>query len=287
VRAQIRRRQFEDENRRIRDRLLQTELEAAEARSARKIAEARAALVGELERKNAELEAFSYSVSHDLRAPLRSIDGFSRALAEECGDSLSDAGKDSLRRILAATERMGQLIDGLLALSRITRTDLRREKIDLSSLAREIVGELRQRQPERAVECVIEEGAEAEGDPTLIRAIFENLLGNAWKFTGKRPEARIEFGTTEESGERIHFIRDNGAGFEMSYAGKLFGAFQRLHREAEFPGIGIGLATVGRIVERHRGRVWAIGAPGEGATIFFTLGSGGGSGRPPSPPPSR
>ncbi|MBI4240548.1 MAG: response regulator [Candidatus Rokubacteria bacterium] len=278
VRAQIRRRQFEDENRRMREQLLRTEVEAAEARAAREIAETRAVLLEELRCKNKELEAFCYSVSHDLRAPLRSIHGFSRALLEDCGDSLSDNGKDSLHRIVAASTRMGQLIDGLLNLSRVTRAEIRSESIDLSSIAGEITAELRQHESDRKVECVIAENAVTEGDPTLLRLVLQNLLGNAWKFTGKQQRARIEFGITEESGEKVYFVRDNGAGFDMSYADKLFGAFQRLHGEQEFPGIGIGLATVQRIVDRHGGRVWGIGAAGQGATIYFTLGNGGGYG---------
>ena len=233
----------------------------------------------QLQAANKELEAFSYSVSHDLRAPLRSIEGFSRALAEDCGDGLSEAGKDSLNRIIGSTVRMGQLIDGLLNLSRVTRAEVRGRSVDLGSLANDIVAELRGSEPGRQVECVIARGTVVEGDPTLLRAVLQNLIGNAWKFTRKRASARIEFGFAEESGERTYFVRDNGAGFEMSYADKLFGAFQRLHGQDEFPGIGIGLATVQRIVSRHSGRVWAIGAPGEGATVYFTLGKGGALGR--------
>ncbi|HEV8701790.1 MAG TPA: response regulator [Candidatus Polarisedimenticolia bacterium] len=279
VRAQIRRRQFEDENRRMRDQLLRTEMEAAEARAARALAETRAVLLEEVERKNKELEAFSYSVSHDLRAPLRSIGGFSHILMEECRDNLSDSGRDALNRIVEASARMSQLIDGLLNLSRLTRANVGHQSVDLSSIAREIVAELRQHESDRQVECVISEGAKAEGDPALLRLVLQNLLGNAWKFTGKRERARIEFGIAEESSERAFFVRDNGAGFDMSYAGKLFGAFQRLHHQEEFPGIGIGLATVRRIVDRHGGRVWAVGAPDRGATIFFTVRNGGSNGR--------
>jgi light-regulated signal transduction histidine kinase (bacteriophytochrome) len=271
VRAQIRRRQFEDENRRMRDQLLRTEMEAAEARAARAVAETRAVLLEEVKRKNKELESFSYSVSHDLRSPLRSIQGFSQMLLEECRDTLSDKGKKSLDRIVAASARMGQLIEGLLNLSRVTRAEIGHESVDLSSIARELVAELRQQESGRQVECVIGESVVAHGDPTLLRLVLQNLLGNAWKFTGRQERARIEFGTSEESSERAYFVRDNGAGFEMSYADKLFGAFQRLHGEQEFPGIGIGLATVQRIVDRHGGRVWAVGAPGKGATISFTL----------------
>jgi signal transduction histidine kinase len=229
----------------------------------------------QLQIANKELEAFSYSVSHDLRAPLRSIEGFSRALMEDCADTLNEAGRDSLDRIIGSTVKMGQLIDGLLNLSRVTRTEVQDLKVDLSALAEEIVAELRDGERERQVECVVARGAFVEGDPALLRAVLQNLMGNAWKFTRQRASARIEFGFAEEAGERTYYVRDNGAGFEMSYADKLFGAFQRLHRQDEFPGIGIGLATVQRIVSRHGGRAWAIGAPDKGATVYFTLGKGG------------
>jgi light-regulated signal transduction histidine kinase (bacteriophytochrome) len=174
---------------------------------------------------------------------------------------------------------MGQLIDGLLNLSRVARAEVRDRSVDLSALAEEVVAELRQSESERQVECAIAKGVIVEGDPALLRALLQNLIGNAWKFTRKRTPARIEFGFAEETGERTYFVRDNGAGFEMSYADKLFGAFQRLHRQDEFPGIGIGLATVQRIVGRHSGRVWAIGAPDKGATVYFTLRKGGAIGR--------
>lgn len=272
VRAQIRRRQFEDENRRIREQLMRTEMEAAEARAAREIAETRAALLDELSRKNRELEAFSYSVSHDLRAPLRSIQGFGSILRKSCGDTLGPADRETLNRILAATSRMDQLIEGLLNLSRLTRAELRREPVDLSVFARDVVEELRQGNGARDVECVIPDRLTAAGDPTLLRLVLQNLFGNAWKFTRKRERARIEFGVTEESGERAYFVKDNGAGFDMGHAEKLFRPFQRLHPAADFPGIGIGLATVQRIVDRHGGRVWAAGTPDRGATIYFTLG---------------
>jgi signal transduction histidine kinase len=251
----------------------------AELRTARDRLEERVAeRTAQLEAANKELEAFSYSVSHDLRAPLRSIEGFSRALMEDCADRLDEAGADSLKRIVGSTVRMGQLIDGLLNLSRVTRAELRDRRVDLSSLAGEIVEELRQGEDGRRVECVVAGGAVVEGDPALLRAVLQNLIGNAWKFTRKRAEARIEFGVAKEAGETKYFVRDNGAGFDMSYSDKLFGAFQRLHGQSEFPGIGIGLATVQRIVNRHGGRAWAIGAPDEGATVYFTLGKGGGNG---------
>jgi signal transduction histidine kinase len=251
-----------------------------ELRAARDGLEERVAeRTAQLETAVKELEAFSYSVSHDLRAPLRSIEGFSRALMEDCAERLNEAGTDSLQRIIGSTVRMGQLIDGLLNLSRVTRAEVRGRRVDLSALAGEIVAELRQGEGQRQVECVVAEGAVAEGDPALLRAVLQNLIGNAWKFTRKRSPARIEFGCAEESGEKRYFVQDNGAGFDMTYADKLFGAFQRLHGQNEFPGIGIGLATVQRIVSRHGGRVWAIGAPERGATVYFTLGRGGINGR--------
>jgi len=247
------------------------ELRAARDKLEQRVAERTA----QLQAANKELEAFSYSVSHDLRAPLRSIEGFSRALAEDCADTLNEAGQDSLRRIIGSTVRMSQLIEGLLNLSRVTRTEVRGRETDLGALAAEIVAELRAGEPERQVECVIAGDAVVEGDPSLLRAVLQNLIGNAWKFTRGRPVARVEFGYAEESGERTYFVRDNGAGFDMSYSDKLFGAFQRLHGQDEFPGIGIGLATVQRIVTRHGGRTWAVGAPDKGATVYFTLGKGG------------
>jgi PAS domain S-box-containing protein len=226
----------------------------------------------ELTAVNRELEAFSYSVSHDLRAPLRAIDGFSQALLEDHLDRLDEEGREHLHRVRAAAQRMAQLIDDLLDLSRVTRREMRRERVDLSALAREAIEQLRKADPGRAVEAEIADGAVAEGDPHLLRIVLDNLLGNAWKFTAKRPDARVEFGTTTTGeGERAFFVRDNGVGFDMAYADKLFGAFQRLHGMTEFPGTGIGLATVQRVVHRHGGRVWADATPGRGATFFFTL----------------
>jgi hypothetical protein len=225
----------------------------------------------QLEAANHELESFSYSVSHDLRAPLRSIDGFSQALLEDCGDRLDEKGKDYLQRVRAATQRMGQLIDDLLNLSRITRSEIRRERVDLSALARGIVAELQQREPGRDVTVTIADGLVVEGDSRLLRVVLENLLGNAWKFTSRQPKAAIEFGKTMTDGLPTFFVRDNGAGFDMTYVRKLFGAFQRLHTQRDFPGSGIGLATVQRIIQRHGGRVWAEGAVGQGATIWFRL----------------
>ncbi len=219
----------------------------------------------------AELESFSYSVSHDLRAPLRGIDGFSQALLEDYSDKLDEEGKQHLVRVRAGAQRMGELIDDLLKLSRVNRSELRHTKVDLSRIAREVVTELRQPEADRQVEVIIKEELTADGDPQLLKVAMENLLGNAWKFTSRQPQARIEFGRSEVNGRSTFFVRDNGAGFDMSYANKLFGAFQRLHSMAEFPGTGIGLATVQRVIHRHGGEVWAEGAVGQGAAFFFTL----------------
>jgi signal transduction histidine kinase len=220
---------------------------------------------------NKELEAFAYSVSHDLRTPLRSIDGFSQALLEDYEDELDTTGQDYLRRVRAASQRMGQLIDDLLSLSRLTRQEIGRERVDLSALAKTIAVNLQERQPERQVEFVIERGIVAIGDKHLLRIVLENLMGNAWKFTSKHPRARIEFGVTKCDGQTAYFVRDDGAGFDMAYVHKLFGAFQRLHGIADFEGSGIGLATVQRIVHRHGGRIWAEGAVEQGARFCFTL----------------
>jgi light-regulated signal transduction histidine kinase (bacteriophytochrome) len=227
------------------------------------------------EAANRELEAFSYSVAHDLRAPLRSIDGFSQALLEDCADLLDDAGKQHLRYVREAAQDMAALIDGLLSLSRVARSELRRESIDLSAMARHALSQLQRAVPGRAVETVVADGLTVNGDSRLLRAVLENLLGNAWKFTRNSPNARIEVGATTSDGARACYIRDNGTGFDMAYAGKLFSPFQRLHSAAEFEGTGIGLATVQRIIHRHGGRVWAEGAPGKGATFYFTLWSTG------------
>ena len=232
----------------------------------------------ELEGANRELEAFSYSVSHDLRAPLRSIDGFSLILLEDHSDALDEEGRNYLGRVRAASEHMGHLIDDLLDLSRVSRGPLRRELVDLSAMAQNIVQQLRKAEPERDVEFVAQEGILAFGDANLLAVALENLLGNAWKFTSRRPGGRIEFGAEGQGEQRYlaptYFVRDNGAGFDMEYADKLFGAFQRLHTPDEFEGTGIGLATVARIVHRHGGRVWAEGEVGRGAAFFFTLGGG-------------
>ena len=225
----------------------------------------------QLEAANKELEAFSYSVSHDLRAPLRSIDGFSQAVMEDYGDKLGPDGQADLQRVRAATQRMAQLIDDMLDLSRVTRAKLVREEIDLSALARSVGAEIQKAEPRRHVDFRVTEGLAVEADPRLLRIVLENLLRNAWKFTGKHATANIEFGVLRDNGKPAYFVRDDGAGFDMTYANKLFGAFQRLHAMTDFSGTGVGLATVQRIVARHGGRVWAEGAVEKGATFYFTL----------------
>ena len=225
----------------------------------------------ELEATNKELEAFTYSVSHDLRAPLRSIDGFSQAVLEDYADKLDAQGKNHLERVRAASQYMAQLIDDMLNLSRVTRSEMRHETVHLSAMAREIGEALRKTQPEQQVEFISAENVTATGDERLLRVVMQNLLDNAWKYTGKHARARIEFGVKDEGGKPVFYVRDDGAGFDMAYADKLFGAFQRLHRRGEFPGTGIGLATVQRIIHRHGGRVWAEGEVEKGATFYFSL----------------
>jgi len=225
----------------------------------------------ELETINKELESFSYSVSHDLRAPLRSIDGFSRVLEEDCADQISDEGKDSLQRIRKSVQRMGVLIDDLLMLSRTTRRTFTPVMINISVQAEKIMAQLCASMPERKTELVIQADLIIFADPGLIETVLENLLGNAWKYTSKQEHPCIEFGQTIQDGAAVIYVRDNGVGFDMSYAGKLFGAFQRLHSAGEFPGTGIGLATVERIIHRHGGRIWADAAVNEGATFYFVV----------------
>jgi len=220
---------------------------------------------------NRELEAFSYSVSHDLRSPLRAIDGFSKTLLNGYQNLLDDRGKDYLQRVRAATQRMAQLIDDLLKLSRLTRGGITITEVDLSGLVRDVAAELQKSQPERRVSFRIEEGLSAVCDAHLLKVVLENLLGNAWKFTGYKGEATIEFAATRVDGEVAYFVRDDGAGFDMAYSDKLFATFQRLHLDREFPGTGIGLSLVQRIILRHGGKVWAEGAVGQGATFYFTL----------------
>lgn len=226
----------------------------------------------ELERANKELEAFSYSVSHDLRAPLRAIDGFSQALMEDCADRLDDMGNDYLRRVRNAAQRMGVLIDDLLKLSRINRLELNRQEVDLSALAADVLRELCSHEPNRIVESRITSGLSDNCDPQLMRIALENLIGNAMKYSSRRERTVIEFGMRSRKGTSAYFVQDNGVGFDMAYANKLFGAFQRLHDASEYPGTGIGLATVQRIIHRHGGHVWAESALDEGSTFYFTLG---------------
>ncbi|TMA37004.1 MAG: PAS domain S-box protein, partial [Deltaproteobacteria bacterium] len=226
------------------------------------------------ENASRELESFSYSVAHDLRAPLRSIDGFSQALLDDYSERLDAEGKGYLKRVRESAQYMAQLIENLLMLSRVTQSDVHLERVDLSALARAAATRLRDTQPERQVEFIIADGMVGNGDGRLLRILFQNLLDNAWKFTSKRPKARIEFGRCQEPGHAVYFIRDDGAGFDMAYASKLFGVFQRLHRVNEFEGTGIGLATAQRIVRRHGGRIWAEGEVDRGATFYFTLAEG-------------
>ena len=225
----------------------------------------------ELASANQELEAFSYSVAHDLRAPLRSIDGFSQALLEDYAGKIDAEGRQYLQLIRESAQQMGQLIDDLLTLSRVTQSELHYELVDLTVLARSVLARLQKNEPRRKVELIISEGLMANGDARFLGIVLENLLGNAWKFTGRRPVARIEVGARQKKGCPVFFVRDNGAGFDMAYAHKLFGVFQRLHSAVEFEGPGIGLAIVQRIVRRHSGRVWAEAEVGRGATVYFTL----------------
>lgn len=225
----------------------------------------------DLARANEELESFSYSVAHDLRAPLRAVNGYCSALIEDLGEKLDGNSREYLRRAAAAAERMGHLIDALLALSRVTRTGVERSSVNLTEVARSSIAQLHATAPDRKLEFVVDEDLVVDGDATLLRALLDNLLGNAWKFTAKREVARIELGRMERDGGPVFFVRDNGAGFNMEYASRLFTPFQRLHAEGEFVGTGIGLATVRRIVRRHGGTIWAEGAVDAGATFFFTL----------------
>ncbi len=254
------------------DMLEQIERRDRELREARDDLERRVEQrTAELAAANKELEAISYSVSHDLRAPLRSIDGFSLALLQDYSDSLDADAKNYFERIRAATRRMGMLIDDMLNLARVTRAEIRRERVNLSAMARAATAELKKTDGSRDVECVIEENVETEGDAQLLRVAIDNLLGNAWKYTSKHATARIEFGQMRTNGSRVFFVRDDGAGFDPAFAGKLFGAFQRLHGSSEFPGTGVGLATVQRILLRHGGKIWAEAEVEKGATFYFTV----------------
>ncbi|MEX2540287.1 MAG: ATP-binding protein [Trueperaceae bacterium] len=255
IRAHLRARKAEEEVRRLNERL--------EQRVAKRTAE--------LEASNQELEAFSYSISHDLRAPLRGIDGFSHALLEDYSDRLDEVGRQYLRRIRDGASRMSELIDDLLNLSRMARSALRREQVDLSGLAQSVIDGLRAADPTRKVDVRIEPGVVVEGDRGLLQTALENLLENAWKFSRKHEPALIEFGTRSVDGQTACFVRDNGAGFDMRYSDKLFVAFQRLHMNDAFEGTGIGLAIVNRIIRRHGGRVWAEGDIGKGAAFYFTV----------------
>ena len=225
----------------------------------------------ELKAINEELEAFSYSVSHDLRAPLRAIDGFSRILISEHAGQLDEQGRDRLERVRRAAQHMGSLIDDLLKLARVSRAALQFQEVDLSALVAELADGLSKQAPERAVDFDLATDIRVQGDAKLLRIALDNLLNNAWKFTSRKAHARIEFGRHEQDGEPVYCVSDNGAGFDMTYAGKLFGAFQRLHGSDEFPGTGIGLATVQRILHKHGGRIWAEGAVDRGASFCFTL----------------
>ncbi len=247
---------------------LAAQLAAANRELERRVAERTA----ELETANRQLEAFSYSVAHDLRAPLRAVSGFAAAIAEDCGESLDAQGRRHLEHVRSGASHMNALIDGMLELSRVVKTELHRAPIDLTALAEEVVRELRAGEPARVVDVVVQPELRTFGDRALVRSALANLLGNAWKYTSKRAAARIEVGRRgDEDGRPVFFVKDDGAGFDMAHARKLFGAFQRMHRAEDFPGTGVGLATVERIVSRHGGRIWAEARVGEGATFFFTL----------------
>jgi signal transduction histidine kinase len=237
----------------------------------------------ELAAANEELEAFAYSVSHDLRAPLRALSGFSEALAEDYGDRLDARGHEYLRHIQTAADGMSRLIDHMLQLSRLTRSEMSYERVDLSALARETLAELARQEPARRVASEVEDGLVAEGDPVLLRTALQNLLENAWKYTRLAPDARVAFRAERAGDETAYVVSDNGAGFDMAYAGKLFAPFERLHGAHEFEGTGVGLATVNRVVRRHGGLLRGEGAVGRGATFTFTLGRPAGNRTPPGP----
>ena len=241
----------------------------------------------QLESAVKELEAFGYSISHDLRAPLRAIDGFSLTVLEDYGERIGEDGTEALARVRGAAQKMSRLIDGMQSLSRLAREEMEPGSVDLSQEVWFVANALRQQDPARVVEFVVEEGVMVRGDGHLLQMVVQNLVENAWKFTGKKEQAKIEFGVARASdsaihipqseiGKRVLFVRDNGAGFDMAYAKKLFGAFQRLHSEKEFEGTGVGLAIVQRIIQRHGGNIWAEGLVGAGATFLFTLGTSGG-----------
>jgi DNA-binding response OmpR family regulator len=272
VRAQLRRKHFQDENRRIRDELLRKELETAEARAAHEIAQAKAALADELQWKNSELEAFNYSVSHDLRNPLQVVAALSETLLEDYDQVLADAGRRDVQRIIAAAKRMDDLIIALLRLSHAGRAELVHERVDMSAMARQVVDELLSCEPGRAVVVAVQDGVVADADPKLLRIVLENLIGNAWKYTRRTEGPQIAVGLAHTDPGTAFFVRDNGVGFSMEHAEKLFRPYGRLHDDSEFPGTGIGLATVARIVDRHGGRIWAEGQVDRGSTFYFTTG---------------
>ncbi len=263
------RKQLESELRKHRDHLEELVAEALD--NVRKLNKDLSSRAEALANTNKELESFNYSVSHDLRAPLRSINGFSQIIFDQYQDKLDETGREYLQIITSECKRMGQLIDDMLNLSRLSRKEVNREEVDLSSIAAAIAVELHRREPDRQVDFVIAPGIRAHGDRVLLQSVLENLLSNAWKFTGKHGRARIEFGATGHDGEKAYFVSDDGAGFDMRYTHKLFGAFQRLHRMEEFPGNGIGLAIIQRIIHHHGGKVWAESAVEKGATFYFTL----------------
>ena len=271
LRAQLRRKQFEDEHRRFREQLLERELEAAQARAALELAETRSRLLADLEGKNQELEAFSYSVSHDLRAPLRAIAGFSQILLEDYSNKLDHEGNRLLDVISENARKMGQLIDDLLEFSRVGRTELKARPVDMTRLTESVITDLVAACPERQIRVSVGRLPDCRGDQALLRQVLANLIGNSIKYTRNRDLARIEVEGRSETTESIYIIRDNGVGFEMAYAHKLFGIFQRLHVSEEFEGTGVGLCLVKRIIQRHGGRIWAEGKLNEGATFQFTL----------------
>lgn len=226
----------------------------------------------ELQHANRELEAFSYSVSHDLRGPLRGIDGFSQALAEDYSNQLDNQGQEYLQYVRTSAQRMGQIIDDLLKLSRVSRQEIKPEQVDLTAIAQKTIEFLHSGDSRRQVKVQVHSGMLTQGDPGLLRLVLENLLSNAWKFTANTSEAQIEFGAEVKAHEKVYFVRDNGVGFDMKYIDKLFGAFQRLHNNDEYSGTGVGLATAKRIIERHGGHIWAEAALGKGACFYFSLG---------------